>query len=80
MGCLPSRITESDLQEAGFKLFRGDLESGWHHGQTDDPQAIAKLAFDDGAYRVVFRKVENSQFYIRFECWVDMNETEESEK
>lgn len=80
LGCLPSRITDSDLHDAGFKLFRGDLESGWHPGQTDDPQAIAKLAFDAGAYRVVFRKVENSQFYVRFECWVEMDETEESEK
>lgn len=72
--CLPSRITADELTECGFALFAGDLESGLHHGQTDNPAAIAKRAFDDGASRVVFRKTENSQFYCRFECWVERGE------
>jgi hypothetical protein len=68
--CLPSSITPQDLKEEGYALFKADLENGWHPGQTDDPQELAKQAFDQGAERVVFRKTENSQFYIRFEAWV----------
>lgn len=69
-GALPSWITEADLEEEGYELFQGGLETGYHPGQTDDPQELAKRAFDAGAERVVFRKTENSQFYTRFECWV----------
>lgn len=73
-GCLPSWVTAEDLENAGFTLYRGSLESGFHHGQTDKPGPIACEAFDNGASRVVFRNVENSQFYIVFECWVEMAE------
>ena len=69
-GCLPSWVTEADLHEAGYTLHKDELESGWHQGQTDDPESWAKQCFDDGAERVVFRKTENSQFYVVFECWV----------
>ena len=70
MGCLPGWVSAADLENAGYQLAEGKLESGWHHGQTDDPKEHAKKAFEEGAERVVFRKVENSQFYIVFEMWV----------
>jgi len=66
--CLPSRI---DPASEGFTLYAGELESGHHSGQTDNPDVIAHQAFESGAERVVFRKVENSQFYCRFECWME---------
>ena len=69
MRCLPSSIHKQDLLDAGYVMFRDKLESGWHAGQTDDPETFAKQAFKEGAERVVFRKAENSQFYIVFECW-----------
>ena len=70
-GCVPSWVTVDDLTEAGYELFQGELESGWFPGQTDDPAAIVKVAFAvPDVERVVFRKVENSQFYCRFECYV----------
>jgi hypothetical protein len=67
--CVPSWIDASDLQDAGYTLHAVKLESGFHPGQTDDPAKIAREAFEAGAERVVFRKVENSQFYIVFDCW-----------
>lgn len=76
-GCLPSWITEADLYEAGYTLHKDELESGWHPGQTDDPESWAKQCFDDGAERVVFRRTENSQFYVVFECWVLRSEETE---
>lgn len=71
-GCVPSWIAPADLEDCGYSLFAGELESGFHPGQTDDPVAYAKQAFAAGAERVVFRKVENSQFYCRFECYALM--------
>jgi hypothetical protein len=75
-GCVPSWVAQMELREEGYSLFAGELESGFHPGQTDDPAKLAKQAFEAGAERVVFRKVENSQFYVRFECWVLMPESE----
>lgn len=69
--CLPSRISADDLSECGFVLYYGELESGFFPGQTDNPAELAKRAFNAGASRVVFRKLENSQFYTRFECYAE---------
>jgi hypothetical protein len=73
-GILPDWITQQDLMDAGYEMLSGDLESGWHHGQTDDPHKIQKEAFNNPkCSSVVFRKTENSQFYIKFECWVRLD-------
>ena len=74
IGCVPSWITAEEIIETGFTLYAGELESGHHGGQHDDPQTIARKAFAEGAARVIFRKVENSQFYVRFECYVENEE------
>lgn len=71
--CLPSRIEPADLETEGFTLFRDRCESGFHPGQTDSPDAVAREAFEQGAYRVVFRKVENSQFYSVWQCWAEFD-------
>lgn len=71
-GCVPSWITPSDLEEVGYvKVNHEDFESGWFPGQTDDPAKIAKAIWNGPkrVERLVFRKVENSQFYCKFECW-----------
>lgn len=51
---------------------------------TDDPQAMAKGAFQDGtAVRVVFRKTEQSQFYSTWQMWIEPSEenvTEETDQ
>ena len=67
--CVPSWVSVDDIKSEGYSLFRGELESGHHAGQTDNPESIAREAFGQGAERVIFRKVENSQFYVRFECY-----------
>ena len=75
---VPEWVTTEELEEAGYELFKGELESGWFPGQTDDPTELAKIAFAvESVERVVFRITENSQFYSRFECWVKHEEGEE---
>lgn len=69
---LPSRITEQELTELGFVLFVDECETGFHHGQTDRPEPIAKRAFSEGASRVVFRLTDSGQFDIKWQCWVEM--------
>lgn len=69
--CLPSWISNADIEDAGFKLQQSDFESGNFPGQTDNPEQIAKSLFDAGAYCVVFRKIENSQFYCKFAVYAD---------
>lgn len=66
---LPYWISESDLASTGYMLFRGDLESGFHPGQTDDPATIAREALRQGAESIVFRVTNKGQFDIHFQCW-----------
>jgi hypothetical protein len=73
--CVPSWVGGHDLEDAGYERWpdpdEAAFEAGWHPGQNDDPAKIAKQAWEARAWeRLVFRKVENSQFYSRFECWV----------
>jgi hypothetical protein len=72
ISCLPSWINSDDILNSGFELKETDFENGFFEGQNDSPESIAKKYFADGAYRVVFQKSENSQFYCRFRVWVDM--------
>ena len=68
---LPSWIPTDELTQCGFTLANDNpFESGWFSGQDANPNAIAREAFKNGADTVVFRKLENSQFYCRFECWI----------
>lgn len=70
MRALPGWVTAAQLEEQGFEKFNGLFETGWHPGQTDDPSKTAREIFkDDSIHDVVFRIVENSQFYIVLEAW-----------
>lgn len=68
LGVLPSHIEEGDLLELGYKKDEEVYENGFHPGQTDNPEEIAKKLLTHAEY-VVFRKEEQSQFYIKFEAW-----------
>lgn len=70
--CLPAWMPESNILENGFTLINADLENGFFAGMDDSPEKISKALFDNGAYRVIFKKRENSQFYIRFAVYADM--------
>lgn len=71
---------ERKLTEAGFTRVPEDdnYESGWHPGQTDDPDEIMKaMRLEHGpAAEIVFALVENSQFYIRFAVFYRIPEQE----
>lgn len=67
--CEPSHI-----EKFGFvKWEPGDehtYESGWHPGQTDDPQKIFDAIKEQNPdTQVLFFLDENSQFYIRFSAY-----------
>jgi hypothetical protein len=66
---LPPWVSPADLTDEGFTVFRPDQETGFHPGQTDNPADCARAAFEQGADSVVFRRTEQSQFYVRWECW-----------
>ena len=70
---LPERFHDKMI-ELGFWRYPSDgepmFEHGWHPGQTDDPNKIAKeieTRFINMDY--VFVIPEVSQFYIKFEVW-----------
>lgn len=60
-----------DLESLGFVKYKGDYESGWHPGQTDDPKNIAKKLESRGIERYVFVIDQTGQFDINFSVWVD---------
>lgn len=72
IACLPSRFSSDEILNEGFELIEADFENGFFEGMNDDPVKIAEKYFTDGAYRVLFQKSENSQFYCRFRVWIDM--------
>lgn len=51
-----------------------ECESGWHHGQTDDPRKVAKTLREKGISRFLFALDEPSQFYTRWSVWVHEDE------
>lgn len=71
---VPHWVSDVDLQDAGFVLTNDHCETGHHGGQADNPQAMARTAFDNGAEAVVFRITEASQFYNVWQCWARMPE------
>lgn len=72
---LPSWFDDTALEEEGFSRYNAEhYEHGWHPGQTDDPKVIAKTLPDDVEF--VFKMVEVSQFYIRFDLWTRHVETD----
>lgn len=69
--CLPSRITDDELEAEGFFVVSDTLENGFFSGQDDNPKVIAKrLLAEPNVEAVVFRKIENSQFYMKFAVYV----------
>ncbi len=79
LGMLPSWFPDDELDKAGFKSNEEPhaYESGWHPGQTDDPKKVLAAELKKGALYVIFRRKETSQFYTKWECWVQMPEAEE---
>lgn len=78
IGALPSWVTADDIEAAGFVLRVDGAQTGFHSGMTDNPDAMAREAFDSGkASRVVFRRTENSQFYTTWQMWVEPASVEE---
>lgn len=65
---VPHWITAADLTQAGYILFEGDKETGWHPGQNDKTQDVFKRAWVH-ATRVVGRITGQGQFDIAWEVW-----------
>ncbi len=65
---LPGHICPEDH---GWIKFNSEAyESGWHSGQTDDPQEIASVLFERRiADAVLFQLNEVSQFYVKFDVF-----------
>jgi hypothetical protein len=74
--CLPTVVwSGADLEAAGFKAYQCGYESGWHPGQTDDPNKISKLITDEYANEgkqvdIVYLLSSTGQFDIGFCAYV----------
>lgn len=75
---LPSRIKPSELEALGWTRVEGnDFENGWFPGQNDNPETIyRRLITEPNVLHVLFRLMEISQFYVKFEVWVMYDEEE----
>ena len=80
MTCLPSWFPSEALAKAGYELMPEVEESGLYPGQDSSPQTILKSHLAKGADYVIFKKVENSQFFTRFETFVRYPNKDESNK
>lgn len=64
---------DSRLSELGYTKLSDDLENGFHHGQTDEPEKILNY-WNEKGFDLVFSGYENSQFYIRFHAFIKKQE------
>ena len=76
---VPHWITADELTQAGYSLFEGDKETGWHPGQTDDPKDVFKRAWVN-ASRVVGRITGQGQFDTSWEVWTMPDDESESDE
>ncbi len=62
-------VPQVDMAKWGYVKIQGQFESGFHPGQTDNPESIYDKLVADGHKRIVFRIDEVSQFYTVFSVW-----------
>jgi hypothetical protein len=65
------------INRAGFVLFNtiDEYESGFHHGQTDDPSEIKKWIYEaHGSVPVLFMITDAGQFDIHFNAYYKKEE------
>jgi hypothetical protein len=68
-----------DLTEYGYERFNDtSYESGFHPGQSDDPEAIAAQLRAQGHDRFIFEIASVAQFDTHFNVWVAKEETVEA--
>lgn len=53
----------------GYVQIQDGYESGWHPGQTDDPEKIARSLRERGYKRRLFKIDASGQFDTRFSVW-----------
>ena len=58
-----------DPAEYGYEKIEGDFESGWYHGQTDNPQEIYDRLVAAGHKRILFVIDSVGQFDLNFSAW-----------
>lgn len=58
------------LEEHGYRLYQDGYENGFHPGQNDDPQAIAKQLREKGFKNFIFQLDSTGQFDMNFSVWV----------
>jgi hypothetical protein len=68
---LPTRYTEEDLTALGWDRIDVVYENGFHPGQDDNPEVIARvLDANDDIDSYIFRLRDKGQFDCRFEVYV----------
>jgi hypothetical protein len=80
--CIPADLARRiDFASEGWEKVNADsFESGWHPGQTDNPEDIAsELASRADVVSYLFVQDEQSQFYTRFSVYILRTEDEDTE-
>jgi hypothetical protein len=62
-------LDEATLEDEGWKKHDEKYETGFHHGQTDDPAKVLKR-FNIKGYDVIFHIDQNSQFYTVWQAFI----------
>jgi len=67
-----------DPAKYGYRLVSEprEYQNGMHAGMTDNPTRILETLHTAGHKRIVFRIPETSQFYIEFETWEKVPDTQ----
>ena len=65
-----------DPCDHGYKDTGVEYETGWHPGQTDDPEKIAKELRAKGVSRFLFKIDATGQFDTRWSVYVHEDEFE----
>lgn len=68
---------DDKLEEFGYRRVNIDYESGFHHGQNDDPNKIGQSLWLEGLERYIFVLDGKNQFEIDFSVWVHEDELKE---
>lgn len=74
----PDRAWTLDIDPAehGYALVEDGFESGWHHGQDDNPEEIAERLRAQGIARFLFRVDGVGQFDVGFSVYRKVEEDE----
>lgn len=69
---------EINLADHGYLKIDADYETGFHPGQNDSPQEVAKKLKDLGLSKYIFEITDSGQFDTSWTVWISRDELEDA--